>query len=159
MRMVRLSRRASCPGRLQLRSRIGTVNHAPHGSRYLPIPVRPHDDSTQLLRWQSEVLRPVPTFGHDRLRQPDRQGLQEDGHHEGPRGWPAATTQVAINWANGTGRAYVVASVDTDDTDDTGSSVSSSVLLYRPGEVRGARIILTLTDPQATVVGNLDPCS
>ena len=64
--------------------------------------------------------------------------------------------QITVNWANGTGRAYVVASVDTDGT---GSSVQTSVRLYRPGEVRGARVFLALTDPQATVVGTLTDCS
>jgi len=67
-----------------------------------------------------------------------------------------SNSQTTVNWANGTGRAYVVASVDTDGN---GSSVQASVRLYRPGEVRGARIILALTDPQATVVGTLTDCS
>ena len=75
--------------------------------------------------------------------------------HVHVRGLPS-TTQVAINWANGTGRAYVVASVDTDGP---GSSVQSSVLLYRPGEVRGTRIILTGPDVQASVLGSLFPCT
>ena len=66
-----------------------------------------------------------------------------------------STTQVAVNWANGTGRAYVVARVDTDGI---GSSVPSSVRLFRLGEVRGARIILTPSDPQAAVLGILTPC-
>lgn len=61
---------------------------------------------------------------------------------------------VGIDWANNTVRGYLVGSVRTDSR---GASRPNSVNLYRPGETRGYRIVLTWPDDNHAV-GNLWPC-
>lgn len=62
---------------------------------------------------------------------------------------------VAIDWANNTVRGYEVGLVATDTS---GTSIPSSLNLFRPGETRGYKIVLTTTGIDATTLGTLWPC-
>ena len=62
---------------------------------------------------------------------------------------------VVIDWANNTVRGYQVGSIATDTN---GASIPSSLNLFRPGETRGYKIVLTTTANDATTLGILWPC-
>ncbi len=62
---------------------------------------------------------------------------------------------VVIDWANNTVRGYEVGSIATDTN---GVSIPSSLSLFRPGETRGYKIVLTTTGSNATTLGTLWPC-
>jgi hypothetical protein len=62
---------------------------------------------------------------------------------------------VAIDWANNTVRGYEVGSIATNTN---GTSIPSSLNLFRPGETRGYKIVLTTTAIDATTLGTLWPC-
>jgi Neocarzinostatin family len=62
---------------------------------------------------------------------------------------------VLIDWANNTVRGYEVGSFATDTS---GTSIPSSLNLFRPGETRGYKIVLTTTAIDATTLGTLWPC-
>jgi hypothetical protein len=63
--------------------------------------------------------------------------------------------EIAVNWLNNEVRGYVVASFSTDST---GFGRQPSLRLFRPGETRGAKLLLTAGNPQSTSVGVLQPC-
>ncbi len=62
---------------------------------------------------------------------------------------------VIVDWANNTVRGYEVGVIATDTG---GLSIPSSLHLFRPGETRGYKIVLTTTGADATTLGTLWPC-
>ena len=62
---------------------------------------------------------------------------------------------VVIDWANNTVRGYEVGLIATD-TD--GTSIPSSLDLFRPAETRGYKLVLTTAGINATTLGTLWPC-
>lgn len=62
---------------------------------------------------------------------------------------------VGIDWANNTVRGYTVGSIATDEN---GASIPSSLKLFRPGETRGYKIVLTTLSIDSTTLGTLWPC-
>ncbi len=75
-------------------------------------------------------------------------------HSRCGRPWTTATSSNWVNWANNTVRGYLVGTLRTDGR---GVSIPSSSKLYRTGETRGYRLVLTW--PSNTyAIGNLWPC-
>ena len=73
--------------------------------------------------------------------------------HVAVRGLPRRAL-IGVNWANNTVRGYLVGTLRTDGR---GVSIASSSKLYRTGETRGYRLVLTW--PRNTyAIGNLWPC-
>lgn len=62
---------------------------------------------------------------------------------------------VNVNWSNDHVRAPVIGAFETDSH---GTSVQSSVVLSRLGEVRGVEIVLTAATVPSPVLGRLEPC-
>lgn len=62
---------------------------------------------------------------------------------------------VVINWLNNTVRGYTIGSFTTGSD---GSSVPTSLRLFRPGESRGYEIILTTASDNPKTLGILWPC-
>jgi hypothetical protein len=62
---------------------------------------------------------------------------------------------VVLNWLNNTVRGYVIGSFSTDAR---GTSIPSSLRLFRPGEERGYQILLTTAAGEPTSLGVLWPC-
>jgi hypothetical protein len=62
---------------------------------------------------------------------------------------------LAIDWANNTVRGYTVGVVDTDRQ---GATIPGSVRLFRPGETRGYKVVLTTSASVPTTLGTLWPC-
>ena len=67
-----------------------------------------------------------------------------------------ANEDIAVNWLNNEVRGYVVANFSTSST---GLAEQSSLRLFRPGETRGAKLLLTAGNPQSTSIGVLQPCA
>lgn len=61
---------------------------------------------------------------------------------------------VGVDWSNNTVRGYFVATVRTDGS---GASIPGSIKLFRPGETRGYRLVLTWPN-NTKALGNLWPC-
>ena len=66
-----------------------------------------------------------------------------------------ARTSVVINWLNDTVRGYVIG---TFTTDGGGASIPASLHLFRPGEERGYKVILTTAAIDPRTLGVLVPC-
>jgi len=63
------------------------------------------------------------------------------------------SASLGVAWLNNRVRGYTIASFDTDPA---GYAVQSSLRMFRPGEVRGAGMILS--DSKDHVVASLAPC-
>jgi hypothetical protein len=63
---------------------------------------------------------------------------------------------VVIDWANNTVRGYEVGDIKTDRS---GASIPASLNLFRSGETRGYKVILTTEAIDAVTLGTLWPCS
>jgi hypothetical protein len=63
---------------------------------------------------------------------------------------------VVIDWANNTVRGYTVGSIRTDSS---GASIPASLNLFRPGETRGYKVVLTTEASDPMTLGTLWPCS
>jgi hypothetical protein len=62
---------------------------------------------------------------------------------------------VAIDWANNTVRGYEIGNIRTDAD---GASIPTSLNLFRSGETRGYKVVLTTEAIDSTVLGTLWPC-
>jgi hypothetical protein len=63
---------------------------------------------------------------------------------------------VVIDWANNTVRGYTVGTIRTDTS---GTSIPASLNLFRSGETRGHKVVLTTDAIDPTTLGTLWPCS
>lgn len=63
--------------------------------------------------------------------------------------------EVNVNWSNDHVRVPVIGGFETDSK---GTSIQSSVIVSRLGEVRGVEVVLTAASIPNPVLGRLEPC-
>ncbi len=110
----------------------------------------------------NHLATPVQSgFGgsEDFCAQPPLRGVVQYRSHDGSATMRVAAkglarnTLVYVNWVNNTVRGYVVGTVKTDHL---GSTIPRSLKLFRPGEVRGYKIVLSTASSRTA--GSLWPC-
>jgi hypothetical protein len=63
--------------------------------------------------------------------------------------------EVNVNWSNDHVRVPVIGGFETDSK---GTSIQSSVVVSRLGEVRGVEVVLTAAPVPNPIFGRLEPC-
>jgi hypothetical protein len=63
--------------------------------------------------------------------------------------------EVNVNWSNDHVRVPVIGGFESDSK---GTSIQSSVVVGRLGEVRGVEVVLTAASVPNPVLGSLEPC-